>query len=143
MYKVPAHLLGAVNSIKNEYEAHLSALLDGPVLLKTFVYKQSIEPDYINALVCLHFGVVWWQVTGRSRTLEVASARQAYCYLCRQFTPLKDGEIAQHINRDRTTVVMSVAAVKNFMEVEDEYFCSRMNTLLTDIYQFTNASKEI
>jgi chromosomal replication initiation ATPase DnaA len=82
------------------------------ILILTAVSEEDNSNDAVLAIilsqVAEEFDCPEADIKGPSRKKELVIARQAYCYLSRQFSEKSGEEIGRMISRDRSTVHTSV-----------------------------------
>lgn len=80
---------------------------------------------------CLkYFNFDFTQIVSKGRKGDAVYCRQIMCYMMRILTNLKDGEIAEYVNRDRTTVIHSIEVITGFLKVKDpEYVQVDIDTI--------------
>lgn len=81
---------------------------------------------------CTAFGVSVDAVKSRSRIEQIVFARQAYCYIASRRTEQSLASIGKLINRDHSTVSVSVNKVRGYLKVNYKHFTDTYNMLLND-----------
>jgi len=80
------------------------------------------EPEVLamkaKELVAVRFGMTMGTIEGRSRTPEVAWARQCAMHLARRFTGLSTPRIGRMFDRDHGTVLWACRTVKEMMATD-------------------------
>lgn len=92
-------------------------------IMPRFVEKQSKELtiDDVKQSVCDHFNLKVNQLDSRTRTQQVAYARQVAMYLAAQLTDKSHVQIGVHIgNRNHATVIHALKQIKDMMEVDEK-----------------------
>lgn len=74
--------------------------------------------DMIVQYVSEKLGVEVDALFGRSRKREIAYARQLCIYLIKRKTKFTFSDIGRYFNRDHTTVIHSINAIKDLMDVD-------------------------
>ena len=93
----------------------LKDLLDKHLNIKTTRMSKEEQKEYaitIAEKVCNYYQIKYGQMMSKYRGEEVTLARQMTMYLTKEKTALNGEEIAQIFNRDRTTVLHSIAKIK-------------------------------
>ena len=76
--------------------------------------SNDIDAATIMAVTAEYFGVSLDELTGKSKTRAIASARQMAMYLCRELTDLTLPKIGSTFgNRDHTTVMHAAKKIRN------------------------------
>lgn len=89
----------------------------------------SRTEEYLQELVCIFFGVSWQEICGPRRTGHIAHARHAYCFLSKHYFGKPLVNIGQELgNRDHTTVINSLKAVKEWIDTKDP-LCNIINNI--------------
>ncbi|MCX7714232.1 MAG: chromosomal replication initiator protein DnaA [Clostridia bacterium] len=82
----------------------------------------KITPKSIKERVCTYYSISMEELVGKSRTKEVATARQVAMYLCKKLTDMNFVMIAREFgNRDRTTVMHNVDKVMSEIKENGEF----------------------
>lgn len=92
-------------------------------IMPRFVEKQSKELtiDDVKQSVCDHFNLKVNQLDSRTRTQQVAYARQVAMYLAARLTDKSHVQIGVHIgNRNHATVIHALKQIKDMMEVDEK-----------------------
>lgn len=92
-------------------------------IMPRFVEKQNKELtiDDVKQSVCDHFNLKVNQLDSRTRTQQVAYARQVAMYLAAQLTDKSHVQIGVHIgNRNHATVIHALKQIKDMMEVDEK-----------------------
>ncbi|MBQ8709641.1 MAG: chromosomal replication initiator protein DnaA [Bacteroidaceae bacterium] len=92
-------------------------------IMPRFVEKQSKELtiDDVKQSVCDHFNLKVNQLDSRTRTQQVAYARQVAMYLAAHLTDKSHVQIGVHIgNRNHATVIHALKQIKDMMEVDEK-----------------------
>ena len=83
--------------------------------------SQPITIDDVKQHVCNHFNLKLSQIDSRTRTQQIAYARQMAMYLASQLTDKSHVQIGVHIgNRNHATVIHAIKQIKDMMEVDDQ-----------------------
>jgi chromosomal replication initiator protein len=81
-----------------------------------------MNQNLIMDVVARYTGITPEQMKSRKRVREYVVARQLFCYFCRKFTGLKLVQIGRCVgDRDHSTVMYSVEAIKNAMFMPKSY----------------------
>ena len=92
-------------------------------IMPRFVQKENhvITIDDVKQCVCDHFNIKVSQIDSRTRTQQIAYARQVAMYLATQLTDKSHVQIGLHIgNRNHATVIHAIKQVKDMMEVDEK-----------------------
>lgn len=82
---------------------------------------QPITIDDVKQHVCNHFNLKLSQIDSRTRTQQIAYARQMAMYLASQLTDKSHVQIGVHIgNRNHATVIHAIKQIKDMMEVDEQ-----------------------
>lgn len=92
------------------------------------VYKQ------IEAVVLREYDVTTEQLFSKSHKRTFADVRHVLIYLVKSFLPLSNTEIAELVDRDRSTIIHSFKKVDNLMSVDEE-FCIRVTNCINELKQ--------
>lgn len=122
-----------------------ASLLDTPVTLsiasnvvKDIVGIQQENPmtiAHIQKKVCDYFTISEQELISKSRTKELAYARQIAMFLCRELTNVSLPKIGEKFgNRDHTTVMHACDKIRSLMS-EDAETQSTINNLIAQIKQ--------
>ena len=93
----------------------LKDLLDQHLNIKTIRMSKEEQKEYaveIAEKVCNYYQIKYGQLMSKYRGEEVTLARQMTMFLTKEKTNLNGEEIAQIFNRDRTTVLHSIAKIR-------------------------------
>lgn len=92
-------------------------------IMPRFVAAKNLSPltvDDIKQRVCEHFNLKVAQIDSRTRTQQVAYARQVAMYLAAQLTDTSHVQIGQRIGqRNHATVIHALKQIKGIMEVDE------------------------
>lgn len=81
----------------------------------------KITHKEIKEKVCTYYNVSMKELTGNSRTKDVATARQVAMYLCKKLTEMNHVRIGIEFgNKDRTTVTHNVKKIAKEIETNEE-----------------------
>ena len=106
-------------------------------VMPRFVEKteKAITIDDVKQCVCEHFNLKITQIDSRTRTQQIAYARQMAMYLSDTLTDMSHVQIGIHIgNRNHATVIHAIKQIKDMMEVDEKTRMDvddLMNTLKT------------
>ncbi|NBV41319.1 chromosomal replication initiator protein DnaA [bacterium] len=96
-------------------------------------HEKPLTINYIKRKVCDYFNISNTDLCSKTRTRELAYARQIAMYLARELTNVSLPKIGENFgNRDHTTVMHSVDKVKTLL-VDDPETKSIMNVLISNI----------
>lgn len=104
-------------------------------VLPRFVEKDEtpITIDHIKQCVCNHYNLKVSQIESRTRTQQIAHARQVAMYLADQLTEKSHVQIGLQIgNRNHSTVIHAIKQISGIMEV-DEKIKLDVNELIEEI----------
>lgn len=107
-------------------------------LMPRFVEKVEtvITIDTVKQCVCDHFHLKMSQLDSRTRTQQIAYARQVAMYLADTLTDKSHVQIGIHIgNRNHATVIHAIKQVKDMMEV-DERVRQDVEDLMSELHTF-------
>ena len=80
---------------------------------------REITIDDVKQCVCEHFNVKLSQMDSRTRTQQIAYARQVAMYLSSELTDQSHVQIGLHIGkRDHATVIHAIKQIKNVIDVD-------------------------
>ena len=83
--------------------------------------QQPITIDEVKQYVCNRFNLKMSQIDSRTRTQQIAYARQMAMYLASQLTDKSHVQIGVHIgNRNHATVIHAIRQIKDMMEVDEQ-----------------------
>ena len=92
-------------------------------VMPRFVVRENhvITIDDVKQCVCDHFNLKMSQLDSRTRTQQIAYARQVAMYLSDSLTDKSHVQIGIHIgNRNHATVIHAIKQVKDMMEVDEK-----------------------
>lgn len=78
---------------------------------------RSIDAKVTLEECCREFGVNVSDMVKSWRTSDVSDARKLYCYLMRNYSMLRAGEIATYIHRKRSVVVTQSKSCSQMLQV--------------------------
>lgn len=83
--------------------------------------EREITIDDVKQCVCEHFNLKVSQLDSRTRTRQIAYARQVAMFLACQLTGQSNVQVGIHIgNRNHATVIHALKQVKDMMEVDEK-----------------------
>jgi chromosomal replication initiator protein len=87
------------------------------IVLRDFITTQEtqVTAPAIIAQTAAYFDISIDELTGPSRSREIVNARQIAMFLCRELTDLSLPRIAQHFQRDHTTVLYANHKIRNLI----------------------------
>lgn len=104
------------------------ALIKEPIVSKGQRWKSDpyqpvrpLKPDEIVEVVATFYEKMPKQLKTRSRMIDLVEPRQVAMYFLNEITSIKMQVIARMFDRDRTTVIHSIATVKDHMKTEPDY----------------------
>ncbi len=112
----------AVKQVMEETQRLLSEIYGTPVSVMYKIKSNHISPNLLLQVVLNHFKIKYSELVSQRRDAEVKLPRQLYCYLAKGYCGLTDQQIAEIINRDRTTATISIQKVKDMVDVEDAVY---------------------
>ncbi len=83
-------------------------------------------------------GVPIYQITGKSHKRKIVDARHIYCYVMK-YCGFDYKQIANRINRDRSTVYPSIKKIENIAQYDRE-FRSLLEKAISDTINFEKAT---
>ena len=105
-------------------------------VLKSYLPKSSaskITPEKIMEKVSVFYNITTDDLTGKSRTSNVAAPRQIAMYLCHKLTDMNFTGIGRAFGgKDRTTVLHNVRKIEKEMEIKDD-LKSDINYIIKDL----------
>jgi len=90
--------------------------------------------------VCAHFGLRPTDITGPSRRWSVVWPRWVFIHLVKQSTGCSTNELGERLNRDHTTIIYSLSALRNLVDTDRraaEEFArveAKVRAITNDIY---------
>ncbi len=90
--------------------------------------EQEVDMNLIHRQVSEFYAMSPDALVGRTRTQEVARARQVAMYFAKIYTDFSLKSIGNYFNRDHSTVIHAIQAVENLIE-SDKRFKSDIETL--------------
>lgn len=83
--------------------------------------EKAITIDDVKQCVCEHFNLKVSQLDSRSRTQQIAYARQVAMFLACQLTDKSNVQVGIHIgNRNHATVIHALKQIRDMMEVDEK-----------------------
>jgi chromosomal replication initiator protein len=79
----------------------------------------DVDIDNIQRVVCQYFGISEEEIKGKTRTKNIALARQIAMYLCKEYTELSLKAIGFHFGgRDHSTVIHAIQTISEQRELD-------------------------
>jgi len=79
----------------------------------------DVDIDHIQGVVCKYFGISEEEIKGKTRTKNIALARQIAMYLCKEYTELSLKAIGFHFGgRDHSTVIHAIQTISEQREID-------------------------
>jgi len=85
------------------------------------ISRKKLSKESILAAVCKDFEMDLEEITARGRAAQYLEPRHITCYLLREYARMHFKEIGDLFNRDHTTIIHAVRAVKDRMDTEPDY----------------------
>ncbi len=101
-------------------------------------YENKITPETIIQEVCNIFSVSKEMLLSKNRTHEVLTPRQIAMYVARMMTTKNKTQLGKIFNRDHTSIIHTLIAVKNYLKTNDPQFKFYWTAYISEskIYQF-------
>lgn len=123
----------AVKQVMEETQKALSEIYGTPVSVMYKIKSNYISPNLLLQVVLSHFKLKYSDLASKRRDTEVTLPRQLYSYLAKGYCGLTDLQIAEIINRDRTTVTVSLQKVKDMVDNNDPLYTEPLQEIETAI----------
>ena len=79
----------------------------------------DVDVDHIQGVVCKYFSISEEEIKGKTRTKNIALARQIAMYLCKEYTELSLKAIGFHFGgRDHSTVIHAIQTISEQRELD-------------------------
>ncbi len=75
--------------------------------------------ERLKKLICTEFGVAETTLIERTNARRATEPRMTFCYLCKKHLKMREVDIANLLNRDRSTVIHSVRRVGDLIFVKN------------------------
>lgn len=112
--------LGAYSSLMN-VDIDLEIAVE-QLKLKDVVKKKELSQEYIISKVARHYNVAVGDIIGKSKTKEIATARQMAMYLIHSVMKPTLSDIASQFNKkDHTTVLYGIRQVQNKLKNNPQF----------------------
>ena len=86
------------------------------------VTSREITIDYIQKVVCDHFGLTVETINSATRRREIVQARQLIMYLAKKYTKYSLATIGMHCgNKDHATVLHACKTINNLIETDKQF----------------------
>ncbi len=106
--------------------AEQQILANTGVKVKLVMQGQNVEHDIrfrkqvLQKIVCNEFLTTWDDVLSISRKTKVVAARHTYIYMLRTSLLENVVDIGRQLNRDHTSILHALNAIKGYYDVKDE-----------------------
>ena len=108
-----------VDTILNKCREDLQAAIGKPVNVLFRIKINNINPHLIINNVLAVIGVTYSEMISKSREQQLVTARTLVMWLVNTYCGFSHGQIADLVNRDRTTVTVGLKQVSDFIENND------------------------
>lgn len=130
--------LDQVDNIIQSAEIQIGVILNCNVkLIMSSGKERRITPDLLKAIICEVMNVKWKDVIGEKKTVELATARQLYCYFGKElFRQLSINKIADELKyAHHSTVISSKKRLLDMLYTKDEYMTEKVNMVKEKLRQ--------
>lgn len=118
-----------------QMEALLTTLHNEPLSLHLVFESKKCTLVLIKQLVCDAWDLRWAEVLQNTRKESIVFARMSVSYLAKEFTNHTDEEIADFINKTRTTVIANHKQIESLFFVKSKYVFPFLNPIVTLLKQ--------
>jgi chromosomal replication initiation ATPase DnaA len=137
-FPISVQLLPGVNHIISQASQQIKELVGFPVDLRLIIKTDDVNEHFLQSIICDYFNIPWCTIQGKIRKREIVTARQMYCYLCKIYLHTKKPlrEIGEEIGgRDHTTVINSIAVIRDHLDTNDPIVTSAFHSLMNIIQE--------
>ena len=86
------------------------------------VTSREITIDYIQKVVCSHFGLSIETINSPTRHREIVQARQLIMYFAKKYTKYSLATIGMHCgNKDHATVLHACKTINNLIDTDKQF----------------------
>lgn len=92
------------------------------------LYKNRMDSVATAVSFCSGFSIS--ELKAKTKKWDVVSARNIFCYICKEKKKVTLSAIGKYLNKDHTTIMHSVKQVKKLIESDDEIIVQLLNKTL-------------